>query len=757
MWHKRLFLIFVLSGLLSSTHAEFILDPAGQPGYNMVLADSSCETIIVGIAGSGIWLSRDSGILWEPIDFGEYYGIINGGFIFDSNADTIILSGYSRNNQEVRYTTDNGITWNYIQNEYTGVGFNFSGPFVEYKVEDNTRWYYLNDRYLLSSDSLHAGWDIVWEDINQSQKECLYIDEENNNMYIISVYTYNEENPNMGVLKSTNNGYDWENIFEIGELYDIIWYGFRDMEIIADNRLIVCGTPLINDDTWDEGNVFITEDDGETWDRVYGGLPSRFMARQLLKSPDNDSLLFILGDQKFGLYRSTTGGTSWHRVLNGLPENVSYTSYMWTNPYSNDMYLAIRGGGAYKTSDDGNTWSQLPGPPIGPEGRLQVMDSTYYFRSISAQLWTKEAVDDEWYLLPIPTATDTNCLIGPVIYANNDTIIAYYYQRPFYNPVDYNYFVISEDGGENWEYYSELPFYPSNAYMWVHEINEETYVYASDMMEPNLWISDDYGISWQSHPLPWQESAPYRIDSGDSTLVMAGALDIYMSHSNGEEWTLLNHPGEEYLAWMATPVMIGDDNVYVSNSGLCWRWHEGEWTVQGAMPGDIETMIAVPRGSDTLLVGHDFSRIWFSENYGQDWHHLTEAFQYPTHSHKLSWITYDPLAEQLWISTSTGLQRLPINEVAVEEKEQSAQPSRSHIDVYPNPFNAVMTIEYSVPNKKTPEITIYNIEGKVVEKLESINSTDKISVNTDNWSSGMYLVVMKTDNAIETRKVVLVK
>jgi len=89
-----------------------------------------------------------------------------------------------------------------------------------------------------------------------------------------------------------------------------------------------------------------------------------------------------------------------------------------------------------------------------------------------------------------------------------------------------------------------------------------------------------------------------------------------------------------------------------------------------------------------------------------------------------------------------------------------------HIDnfilfpAYPNPFNPVTTIEFTLP--KTSEVTlkIFNMAGEEVvtlvsEKLSS--GSYSYEWNASNLASGVYLYHLETEGFVETRKMILMK
>ena len=82
------------------------------------------------------------------------------------------------------------------------------------------------------------------------------------------------------------------------------------------------------------------------------------------------------------------------------------------------------------------------------------------------------------------------------------------------------------------------------------------------------------------------------------------------------------------------------------------------------------------------------------------------------------------------------------------------------INSYPNPFNPSTTVSYSLEAASHVKISIYDIEGKLVEILQEGIMTS--GTHTINWnpevSSGQYFVQMEiNDEQIQTNKVLFVK
>ena len=79
---------------------------------------------------------------------------------------------------------------------------------------------------------------------------------------------------------------------------------------------------------------------------------------------------------------------------------------------------------------------------------------------------------------------------------------------------------------------------------------------------------------------------------------------------------------------------------------------------------------------------------------------------------------------------------------------------------YPNPFNPSTDINFYVPHISPVSISIYNIQGKLIERLvDRIFKPGNYSVhlNAREYASGIYLYNMEVKNATYTKKFIIIK
>ena len=178
-----------------------------------------------------------------------------------------------------------------------------------------------------------------------------------------------------GVWKTTNNGADWQPIFDdapsgaVGAITvdpqasDTVWVGLGEANVF---RSTMSGT-----------GVYRSDDAGATW--THCGLADTHHIARIVVHPKNSDIVYVAAsgheytpNSERGIYKSTDRGKSWKKVLfesdmsggidlaiDPIDPNILYASLwhrirlLWSDPVPGD------GGGIYKSVDGGETWKRL--------------------------------------------------------------------------------------------------------------------------------------------------------------------------------------------------------------------------------------------------------------------------------------------------------------------------------------------------------------------------------------------------------------
>jgi photosystem II stability/assembly factor-like uncharacterized protein len=178
--------------------------------------------------------------------------------------------------------------------------------------------------------------------------------------------------PGDGIYKSTNAGKTWMHVGLAATLH------IAAIVVDPANPNIVYvaaqGSPWIA--SGDRG-VYRSRDGGATWSRVLYVNPTTG-AHDLSIDPKDPRIVYAAlwdhqrlpwnirsGGSGSGLWQSTDGGDTWHRLRQGLPDLMGNTGVSVSPADPNRVYATIEAvqGGVFRSDDAGRTWRRCNGDP----------------------------------------------------------------------------------------------------------------------------------------------------------------------------------------------------------------------------------------------------------------------------------------------------------------------------------------------------------------------------------------------------------
>ena len=87
-------------------------------------------------------------------------------------------------------------------------------------------------------------------------------------------------------------------------------------------------------------------------------------------------------------------------------------------------------------------------------------------------------------------------------------------------------------------------------------------------------------------------------------------------------------------------------------------------------------------------------------------------------------------------------------------------PQNYYLTNYPNPFNPTTTISYQIAETGHVIVSIYNMNGQLIDQLvnqEMIPGSYSVTWNTSHVSSGLYFYKLAAGNQTITKKMLLLK
>ncbi|MFN4254959.1 MAG: hypothetical protein ACK4Q5_08155 [Saprospiraceae bacterium] len=615
---------------------------------SLVIKPDDENVLLAGFSAGGIFKTKNKGDDWYPV-FDDHLNLSIGDLTFDPrNPNTVYagtgdpnIPGTVFNGSGIFKSTDAGETWSYLGLAEAGI----ISKVVVHPVEPGVLYAAAMGNPFVRDE--HRG---IYKstDGGETWARILFVDGQAG----ASDLVINSANPNV--------------------LYASFWDRIR-----SHNESIVAGT---------HAAIYKTTNDGQTWSKLGGGLPTGVWGRTGLAMSEQDPqkiyAIYVDSLSRWPwIYKTTNGGTSWES-LNTIGLHSSYGDFGWyfgkirLNP-TNDEELfflaiqlwrkaagttqfAIHGGmhadvhdlvfapsGTRYSATDGGVYRNLPGQ--GPWTRCKNLPTTQFYH-VNFNKW-KPA---EWY----GGAQDNGISSGNAQQFNgwvarvpNDGFTTQFHPWDQYNlwGLTQNGTVWkSSDGGDNWipgqtclgtvndRCNWDTPFFVSGHQSSQFLFAASNRVYQSDVNGVPSWvpISGDltdgnvYGKSF--HTISCISESPLL-----PLKLMAGTSDgnVFRREPTGNWVNLTAGLPDRYVTSVHhSPTAV--NRLYVTHAG--WRNNErtphihrsddngATWVdISGDLPDfPVYDLLVLPGYADSVLICANDIGVYYSKNRGTTWDRL---------------------------------------------------------------------------------------------------------------------------------------
>ncbi len=325
---------------------------------------------------------------------------------------------------------------------------------------------------------------------------------------------------NGGVWKTTDYGRIWTPIFDDQPSQSI---GAIDVSVSNPNIIYVgSGEGLQRPDLSTGDGMWRSANAGKTWTHI--GLGDAQQIPRIVVDPKNPDRLFVaaLGhpygaNTERGIFRSTNGGQTWQKVLY-KDENTGGADVVMSPTDPNTLYAAMwearqgpwengvfggPGTGLFKTTDGGNSWTQLSGglPTIADGlGRVGVAiapsNASRLYVTVTAGtksgIWRSDDAGVSW-----TRTNDDNR-----VYGRGDDFAALTVDPK--NPdVVYSANIVawkSIDGGKSWKSHRGAPGGDDYQRYWINPNNPDIMLVVADQGAVITVNGGDTWSSWYNQP-----------------------------------------------------------------------------------------------------------------------------------------------------------------------------------------------------------------------------------------------------------------
>ena len=413
---------------------------------------------------------------------------------------------------------------------------------------------------------------------------------------------------NGGVFKSIDYGRTWQPIFD-----DQPTASIGAIAVAPSNPNIIyvgCGEGLHRPDLSVGDGVYKSTDAGKTWAHL--GLRDGQQIAQLAVDPKNPDRVFVAvaghpygPNEERGVYRSLDGGKTFEKVLY-RNENVGASDVQIDPSNPNIVYAALwesreapwengvfngDGGGIFKSTDGGKTWSQLTKglPDNIAQANLAIalsapktLFATVRTKTI-AKIYRSDDGGETWH----GTTDDPRPGLG--IGGGDLPVVRFDPKNP---QIVYSASIVcwkSTDGGKTWDGWRGAPGGDDYQNIWINPNNPDVILLGSDQ---GAIVTVNGGKSWSSwynqptaqlYHVSADKSFPYRLYSGQQE---SGSVGIKSRGDAGEitfrDWQPV--AAEEYGYVVADPI---DPNIIIG--GKLTRFDRRTGQAQNILPVPVQT------------------------------------------------------------------------------------------------------------------------------------------------------------------------
>lgn len=735
-------LVFILAGSAISQTPFWHQTNGPEAGTVRDITIDSSGRIIIFTGGSGVYRSSDNGTSWELLNKGlsklnmSRGAASKNGFLFGFNLGL--------RNQVFRFDeNDPNAEWVDITPDTFRVTVNdiLADP-------NGTLYLATTERGVLRSDDNGASWvqkntGLIDPKIPDKEVDQLAIDLQSN-LFISLAYGT--------IWKSTNRGDSWTELTRDPVKGKVLF-----AIAIAPNGNIVIGnhaTSLIQG-----GQIFVSTDAGSTWDSVY---------RRPATTPEQknqiDKIALIPGSNV--LYanahgptlRSTDNGVTWNHmdtnkrgdevfsmagkgislfqicepdgIFLSVDTGVTWTSkskglvaqFMWGVAINSKQDIfGITEYGLHRSTDNGDSWELEPeyGETYFPSLYINSKDFLYIGtdRGLFRSKDNGQTLDQ--LIFNRDTSLKNNTINqagengqGKLFCASNQDTIGFLY---------------STDDGDHWVRIRNLP--DTTATIKTFAFATKDTILLAPIFKNGFYRSIDQGETWQVLPSSLQGVTEVLIDHDGSYLALINNANggIFHSTDEGKQWVQVFPPTDFQQKFMTFFSMTVD--------------HLGS------------IIVCTDSGVYRSATGNTHFTQWYNASAG-----LT-ASDFPNHFINVSQVAENPVTK-VFFAASRGLgvyRSIPGLGVSGEHQSPS---SLIRLTAHPNPFTTVSDVSFTLQNKSSVRLDIYDVLGRQVKHLiDGVLDQGEHGVIFDGSSlpSGNYMVALHEADVIRTVWVTLTK
>jgi len=682
------------------------------------------------------WAVGELGIIIRTLDGGETYKVLKSNVQVNLNSVEFFSPQHGfvvGDNGTILETDNGGESWNAI---LYGMTANLNDLCM---VSPNKVWIGGNQGNILHSNDGGDTWELQFDDTATFINSIYFL----NN---ISGWAAGSNNSSEGlVLQTYDGGNTWTEI-SVGALYP-----FRTIHFTSS----LIGWAVVS------GQIYKTMDGGINWVLISSGFFEDDSFYDIFFTDQENG--WVVGEGEYVpvtialIYYTNDGGETWQEQQSSTWRGLKSIYFI---DIENGCAVGDLGN-IVQTSNSGNNWYVSCGSYSG--GYLTdvfFIDQNYgwtvggeYYPSFSEILHTVDG-GENWYEQEAPV----NFLTSVYFLNQNEGWITGTGSFAY----DINVILHTTNGGDLWEtQYSESDEWYFHALKDIAFLDSENgwavggsqHVYPPQ--EPILLFTEDGGESWNDYSYLTDKSlsAVYFLDQENGWI--AGHEIILHTSDGGQTWNVLwsgIHSFQDICfvdndhGWV-----IGDSISMIAVSDVIMRTSDGGITWEKKyFEGSYEKKIFFNDINHGWLACDE--NLYYTINGGVTWEE-----QFTGSGAELGGVCFVDNNLGWVVGSNSTILHTDNGGVITEIPKPKIPNSKVQLLIYPNPINGNTTIEFEITQSGLVELSVYDLSGKLCGRIISgqmKSGNHQIIWNTEGIPSGVYFCVLKTNEGVQTRKIV---
>ena len=480
----------------------------------------------------------------------------------------------------------------------------------------------------------------------------------------------------------------------------------------------------------DTSGVLISTDNGANWQII--SIPD--MSKRVFSLAVMENSLYAGTDM--GIYRTPSNGAYWIPSSTGLSNQLTYALYV----RGTDLYAGTMGG-VFRSTNSGDNWTEVNTGMITTKVHSLISSGATLYAGVWGGIFQSHDTGNTWTALSRGSACFSLLLSDAKLYAGGGNHVGCY-----------------DLVKGSWEW---VPV----GMGWIRAlaISGKTLFAGSEGSGAFRIINNAPGW-WTITKTNLQDTMVFALAVKDSFIFAGTEGGVFRSSNNGVTWTDVNN-GLTNLSVAALAVNGAKLFAGTQGGGVYLSTNDGaSWTpVNNGLSGLALNILSFVVSDNDLFAGTWQGGVYVLKENAVSWTAINTGLMYSITQPSSVVHGLAIIGTHLYAGTrGAGVWQRPLSEILTSVRGISTESSITFSlqQNFPNPFNPITVIEFSLFKPANATLKVFNLRGEQVAILLDKHlspGTHKVNWNAGGLTSGVYLYRLEAEHFVQSKKLILMR